>query len=54
MNQIEEKYQEFKSQPFPDGLAGEEILGIDLVMLDADTAGLIESIRPTNSILLFR
>lgn len=42
MNDIKEKYQEFRSEPFPEGVAGEEIHGIDLVMLDADTAGLIE------------
>jgi hypothetical protein len=42
MNDIKEKYQEFRIEPFPEGIAGEEIHGIDLVMLDADTAGLIE------------
>lgn len=42
MNDIKEKYQEFKNEPFPEGITGEEIHGIDLVMLDADTAGLIE------------
>ena len=42
MNDIKDKYQEFRSKPFPEGIAGEEIHGIDLAMLDADTAGLIE------------
>ncbi|MEQ8241150.1 MAG: hypothetical protein RIA69_18190 [Cyclobacteriaceae bacterium] len=42
MNDIKEKYQEFRNEPFPEGITGEEIHGIDLVMLDADTAGLIE------------
>jgi hypothetical protein len=42
MNDTKEKYQEFRNEPFPEGIAGEEIHGIDLVMLDADTAGLIE------------
>ncbi|BDD01379.1 hypothetical protein [Persicobacter psychrovividus] len=42
MNDIKEKYQEFRNEPFPEGIAGEEIHGIDLVMLDADTAGLLE------------
>ena len=41
MKDIKSKFDEFKSIPFPEGLAGEEIGGIDLVMLDADTAGLI-------------
>jgi hypothetical protein len=42
MNDIKEKYQEFRNESFPEGISGEEIHGIDLVMLDADTAGLIE------------
>lgn len=42
MNDIKEKYQEFRNEPFPEGISGEEIHGIDLVMLDAGTAGLIE------------
>ncbi|MFN8258245.1 MAG: hypothetical protein U0W24_21330 [Bacteroidales bacterium] len=42
MNPIEEKYQEFYNMPFPQELNGEEIFGIDLVLLDANTAGLIE------------
>ncbi len=42
MNDIKERYQEFKNDPFPTGIAGKEILGIDLVMLDTNTAGLIE------------
>jgi hypothetical protein len=42
MKDIENKYREFCNFPFPEELTGEEILGIDLVMLDADTAGLID------------
>ncbi|MFZ6664707.1 hypothetical protein [Peijinzhouia sedimentorum] len=42
MNDIKEKYQEFRSKPFPEGVAGEEIHRIDLAILDTDTAGLIE------------
>lgn len=42
MTNIEEKYQEFYNMPFPRGLAGEEILGIDLVLLDSDSAGLLD------------
>lgn len=44
MKYIKEKYQEIRNEPFPEGIAGEEIHGIDLVMLDADTAGLIEKL----------
>lgn len=42
MTTIEEKYQEFYKFPFPEEVHGEEIFGIDLVMLDADTAGLLQ------------
>ncbi|MCK4661890.1 MAG: hypothetical protein KAT68_03410 [Bacteroidales bacterium] len=42
MTTIEEKYKEFHNIPFPKGLSGEEILGIDLVMLDADSSGLLQ------------
>ena len=42
MTNIEEKYQEFYNQEFPKELRGEEIFGIDLIMLDADTAGLLQ------------
>ena len=49
MNDIKEKYQEFRNEPFPEGIAGEKIHGIDLVMLDADTAGLIDKFIGYNS-----
>ena len=39
----EELFIEFKNTPFPVNLNGEEIDEIDLVMLDADLAGLISS-----------
>ncbi len=42
MNDIKKKYQVFRNEPFPEGIAGEEIHGIDLVMLDAETAGIID------------
>jgi hypothetical protein len=34
-------WDEHRSAPFPDGLAGEEIAGVDIVMLDADIAGCV-------------
>ncbi len=40
---IEELYKEHINRKFPAGYGGEEILGIDLVMLDADTAGCIDT-----------
>ena len=39
---IEEKYQEFCKIPFPQELSGKEIFEIDLVLLDSDTAALID------------
>ena len=41
MDNIKELYGEHVKSPFPD-LRGEEVHGIDLVMADADTAGLIQ------------
>lgn len=42
MKEIRAKYIEFKKIPFPKGLTGMEIKKIDLVLLDSDTAGLID------------
>lgn len=42
LNQIFELKKMFFALPFPKGLAGEEIAGIDLVLLDSDCAGLID------------
>lgn len=37
-----ELWEEHEKTPFPPGLRGEGIFGVDLVLLDADTAGLVE------------
>lgn len=42
MSDIKTLYIDFLQIPFPDNLSGEEINGIDLVILDSDTAGLID------------
>jgi hypothetical protein len=42
MDNIKDKYDEFLKLPFPEGLRGEEILGIELILLDSDSAGLID------------
>lgn len=42
MNDIAILYNEFIKIPFPDNLGGQEIIGIDLILLDNDTAGLID------------
>ena len=42
MTDIKTLYADFLEIPFPDNLSGEEINGIDLVLLDSDTAGLID------------
>ncbi len=42
MKSIKEKYEDFLKLSFPDKLAGEEILGIDLISLDTFIAGLID------------
>jgi hypothetical protein len=40
---IQELWQAHYAAPFPDGLQGFEIEGIDLVSLDADTAGCVST-----------
>ena len=42
MKSITEKHQTFIKLPFPEKLAGKELLGIDLISLDTFTAGLID------------
>ena len=42
MIDIASLYNELIKIPFPDNLNGQEIIGIDLVLLDSDTAGLID------------
>jgi hypothetical protein len=42
-NRIEELWRQHEAAPFPPECRGEEISGIDLVMLDADTAGCIST-----------
>lgn len=36
-------WDEHRSAPFPDGLAGKEVAGVDMVMLDADIAGCVST-----------
>lgn len=40
---VSDLWEEHERAPFPPGLRGKEIFGIDLVMLDADAAGLIQT-----------
>ena len=42
MDNLKNKYEEFLELPYPEDLKGEEILGIELVLLDSDSAGLID------------
>ncbi|MDD2303264.1 MAG: hypothetical protein PHP53_01110 [Prolixibacteraceae bacterium] len=42
MTDIRTLYFDFLEIPFPDNLSGEENNGIDLVLLDSDSAGLID------------
>jgi hypothetical protein len=48
MTDIKHLYDEFVKIPFPDNLSGEEIQGIDLVLLDCGTAGLIDKFISKN------
>ena len=55
---IEELYKEHLNKKFPAGYGGEEINGIDLALLDADTAGCIDTFltqrRINNNLDLWR
>lgn len=42
LGEIEKLSKEFLEMPFPEGLRGEEIQGIELVLLDSDTNGFID------------
>jgi hypothetical protein len=42
--QINQLWQEHLRDAFPSGCAGTEIDGVDLVLLDADTAGLVSHV----------
>jgi hypothetical protein len=42
--QLVNLWQAHINDPFPDGCAGEEVHGVDLVMLDADTAGIVSHV----------
>lgn len=42
MNDLIRAFQVHIAAPFPEDLAGEEIKGIDLVMLDSDSAAIID------------
>ena len=43
MSDIEEAWNEFQSEPFPEGCAGLEIEGIELTSLDTFAAGCIDA-----------
>ncbi|WP_158844938.1 hypothetical protein [Streptomyces sp. NRRL WC-3742] len=41
VEQLQDRWDELRSRPFPPGFAGAEIAGVDLVMLDLNVAGLV-------------
>jgi hypothetical protein len=43
MDQIQTLWQQHSEAPFPEGCRGAEVKGTDLVMLDADTAGCVQT-----------
>ncbi len=43
MDEIRTLWDEHLAAGFPDGCAGEEVAGIDLVLLDADIAGCVQT-----------
>ena len=49
---LNELWQEHQRDPFPSGCAGKEIFGVDLVMVDADIAGLVSHVVGGTSLSL--
>jgi len=47
---VSELLEQHERAQFPSGLRGEEIFGVDLVMLDADAAGLAENYGRTGGL----
>ncbi len=43
LDEVKLLWDEHRSAPFPDAVAGEEIAGVDMVMLDADIAGCVST-----------
>ena len=43
MNEIKKEWDEYRTIPFPDKLAFEEVGGIDLALIDSSAAGCIDS-----------
>ncbi|HXH71825.1 MAG TPA: hypothetical protein VNI58_03310 [Mariprofundaceae bacterium] len=43
MNEITELWDQFRNAPFPRELGGEEIDGVELVLLDADAAAVVST-----------
>ena len=54
LQQIDDLWRQHLAEAFPVGLAGHEIDGIDLVLLDADIAGCISTFVDTRNLNLFQ
>jgi hypothetical protein len=48
MNEIEKSWHHFLKKPFPEGIAGKEIEGIELAGLDSYSAGCIDTFIDNN------
>ena len=51
---IEELWKEHCATPFPKGLAGKDVSGIDFVLLDANIAGCVETFVRLGNLNLFQ
>jgi hypothetical protein len=51
---IEELWNEHRSTTFPKACRGKDVSGIDLVMLDADVAGCVNTFLDRGNLNLFR
>ena len=51
---INELWQEHLAAPFPKGLRGKDIRGVDFVVLDADIAGCVDTFLERGNLNLFQ
>ena len=51
---IRELWDEHMSTPFPEAYSGKDVSGIDMVMLDADVAGCVDTFLDRGNLNLFQ
>jgi len=50
VDEVKSRFDELSRMPFPKGLGGEEVNGVELVLVDAEAAGMVQTIIKTKTI----